>query len=194
LQCVPPTITAQQKGINARGGRVRVYTKPAVLEAERLIRTLLISHRIQPLQGPIACHFQFLWPYHRREPKPVLAERLSVCHATPPDFDNYSKLLCDCLTREKFFIDDGQIARALVEKYRSPITGIYIHLAVMPTTVEIPSGFCPNCWTKYIRATLYSPGVACSKCEYIEPLDFSIPEEDKSIMDFGTLSPDNLDL
>ena len=195
LTCNPPKMTAQQKGHSVRRGRVHVYTKPEIKAAEHMIRTLLIPHRlVEPLQGPLFVHLQFLWPYHRREKAKVIAERFAVRHASKPDFDNSAKLIIDCLGREKFFNDDGQIAGALVHKWRSPIIGIYIHLTTMETTVEIPPGFCPNCWMRKLRAIPYAPGRECKICGHLEPLDFSMPEEDRPLSIFGTVDPEILDL
>ena len=111
LDIVPPTVTAQQKGVFVRNGRAHFFTKAKVRQAENLLAALLAPHApAEPLHGPL--HFQARWcfPYRKSEPKRVTATGREIPHNTRPDLDNLEKGLLDVLTALRFWDDDNQVA------------------------------------------------------------------------------------
>ncbi len=112
LDCVPPTTTAQQKGVS----RGRFFTKAKVKDAERLYCTLLVPHRPKaPLTGPLSAEITFTFPFRNGESKSVIAQGW-MPHDKRPDCSNLVKLFEDCMGIVGFFGDDGQIADLRVRK------------------------------------------------------------------------------
>jgi Holliday junction resolvase RusA-like endonuclease len=115
----PPTMTAQQKGVSARSGKVRIFTKPEILaEKARMVAYLVRSRPPAPLAGPLRVSVQFLWP-----------DKPYGLRIVKPDLDNCLKLLLDACTAAGFWTDDNQVAELQARKLNSPdATGILVHV------------------------------------------------------------------
>ncbi len=133
LDCVPPTITSQQKGAfivppkaGEKGkGSIRFFTKPEVAKAERQLEALLRQHAPEtPREGPIRLTVVFAWPWRASEPA---KHRHGVrWKDTAPDTDNLVKMVKDCMSRTGFWTNDGQVASENVDKGWSDKPGISI--------------------------------------------------------------------
>jgi len=116
----PPTVTAQQKGVNRKTGR---YYKPAELrdaEAKYLAyaRAQAPEH---PMDGPVklAVTFRFLTNGSHQDGEPK---------TTKPDTDNMLKALKDALTKAGWWHDDAQVWVELTSKIWSTKPGISIQV------------------------------------------------------------------
>jgi Holliday junction resolvase RusA-like endonuclease len=110
LDIVPPTATAQQKGVFVRNGRAHFFTKAKVKQAENLLATLLKPYApAEPLRGPVHLQARWCFPYRKSEPKRVTAAGLEIPHTVRPDLDNLEKGLLDVLTALRFWGDDNQV-------------------------------------------------------------------------------------
>lgn len=117
-----PSTSAQQKGVQVRGGRPFFYTKQKVQDVKDLYTLLLRTHRPeQPLAGALRLIVKFYYPVKRPhkdgEPK-----------TTRPDTDNMIKLLKDVATACGYWIDDAQIADERVVKAYSDPSGIWFEV------------------------------------------------------------------
>lgn len=127
LPIIPPTATAQQKGVFVRGGRAHFYTKAKVREAEATYATLLMAHRPEtPTEGEIYLHVTFTFPYRKSEPKRVTRNGDIIPHLQRPDLDNLEKNLIDTMTRLGFWSDDSQIFEKYTRKLRGPSPAVDI--------------------------------------------------------------------
>lgn len=105
----PPTVTAQEKGIAVgKDGKPRLYDPPALAKARADFCAKLERHAPDaPFEGPVC--LRVMWLYNR-------ADGRTGWKDTRPDTDNLQKLLKDCMTRMRFWIDDAQVAREVVGK------------------------------------------------------------------------------
>ena len=123
---VPPTATAQQKGVFVRNGRAHFFTKKNVREAENLMAGMLAPYRPEkPLDGPLSLTVVLKFPFRKSEKKAVVAFG-SAPHDTRPDLDNLLKGLIDCMTHLGFWRDDAQIFHISTQKLRAVVPGLYI--------------------------------------------------------------------
>lgn len=106
-----------------KGGKMRIYTPSATVHAENIIRDTVMEKypsKVEPANlvfepgVPICLSATF----YRSRPKSL--KKSIELPVSRPDFDQYTKLLCDAL--EKFLYDnDSQITTALIKKrYGSP--------------------------------------------------------------------------
>jgi Holliday junction resolvase RusA-like endonuclease len=66
-----------------------------------------------PLEGPLWLRLVFAFPLNK-------ADKGKPCaHTVKPDWDNLPKTVCDILTKEKFWHDDGQVVLGQVLKIRT---------------------------------------------------------------------------
>ncbi len=133
IDCVPPTATAQRKGVFVRGGRVRFFTKRPVREAEGFLAALLSMHAPDvPYSGPVALEARWTFPFRKSERRSVVKAGVDVPHVSRPDLDNLEKGLLDVMTRLGFWTDDSLVADKHTSKSRGARPGIEI--AVRPLT------------------------------------------------------------
>lgn len=121
LPMIPPTITAQEKGINFSARKV--YTKSEVKDAENKFAAHLAAFiPDQPLDGPLK--LQVIWSF------PITGKHFDgEWKTTRPDTDNLIKLLKDVLSRLRFWKDDAQIALEISEKHYADLPGIFIRIS-----------------------------------------------------------------
>jgi len=109
VACVPPTVTAQQKGVRVRGKRPVFYTKERVRLAREMLWRLFEGHRPPvPLNGPLRVTVVMTFPWKAGESK---ANRAKGWMPMPvaPDWDNLAKTPFDVLSKLSFWCDDGQV-------------------------------------------------------------------------------------
>ena len=108
LDIVPPTVTAQQKGVFVRNGRAHFFTKQKVRDAEDFLAAMLAPHAPDvPLHGPVYFQARWCFPYRKSEPKRVTNAGREIAHTVRPDLDNLEKALLDVLTRLRYWEDDA---------------------------------------------------------------------------------------
>ena len=121
LDIVPPTATAQQKGVFVRNGHAHFFTKQKVRDAEDFLAALLAPHApAEPLRGPVYFQARWCFPYRKSEPKRVTNAGREIAHTVRPDLDNLEKSLLDVLTRLRYMEDDSQIFLKSTAKVLGP--------------------------------------------------------------------------
>ena len=123
IPCVPPTATAQGKGISARGGRVWTYQKPAQQEAEAFYRNVLRPYRpAVPLAGAVSLEVDVRWPFPKSHRNP----RSQAWKTTKPDSTNWIKMIEDVMTDLGFWNDDAQVCQHIILRRWHDTPGIGI--------------------------------------------------------------------
>lgn len=149
--------TAQQKGVSAIHGHIKVYTKPKVVESNERIRDAMITAmreigirfkhiQIKKKRGD---HARYILkrvvdnPIPKRVPIQVVivyqfpfqsnASQKRKAHGWEPmierpDVDNLTKSIFDIFTDLEWIGDDSQIVNARLSKIRSLTPGIQIRL------------------------------------------------------------------
>ena len=109
LNINPPTVTAQEHKVRVAGGRPRFYDTAKLKRARTQFETLLAAHRPDaPIDGPVELSVD--WRFATKSHKD------GTWRTTRPDTDNLQKLLKDCMTRTRFWIDDAQVCVETVTK------------------------------------------------------------------------------
>ena len=127
LDCIPPTATAQQKGVFIRNGRAHFFTKSKVRQSENFLAALLIPHvPPRPFTCPVYLCVRWCFPYRKSELRRNVAASALVPHTSRPDLDNLEKNLLDVLTRLNFWSDDSLVVQKHTTKFWGPRPGIYI--------------------------------------------------------------------
>jgi Holliday junction resolvase RusA-like endonuclease len=77
----------------------------------------------RPLEGPLWLQLVFGFPLNKAD------KGVGTAHAARPDWDNLPKTVCDILTREGFWHDDGQVVIGTVMKVRTatPFIGVRVN-------------------------------------------------------------------
>lgn len=137
LDIVPPTATAQQKGVMVRGGHAHFFTKAKVRQAENFLAALLREHApAEPFAEAVQVEITWCFPYRKSEPKWRTAGGSYLPHTTRPDLDNLEKGVLDTLTRLRFWTDDALIAR----KHTTKAWGPEPFLAIVVKTIAETKG------------------------------------------------------
>lgn len=126
VHCIPPTVTAQQKGAFVCGGKVRFFKKRIVQESENLYMRLFRQYApCTPLDAPLRVQAFFIYQWHATDSKKVRASGL-IPHDTRFDCDNISKTLLDSMGKLGFWVNDSRIADNRTYKFRGEVTGIAV--------------------------------------------------------------------
>jgi len=129
LNILPPTATAQQKGVFVRNGRAHFFVKKEVKEAEAFLGSLLAPYAPdEPMRGAVEFRATWVFPYRKSEPKRVTAAGEYIPHTSRPDLDNLEKGLLDTLTRLRFWEDDNQVAKKETVKAWGASPFLEIHI------------------------------------------------------------------
>lgn len=112
----PPRATAQEKGVDTRGGRPRFYDKPAVRDARRYYRDAAEIAMIgkKTMTGAVRLSVMFGFGTDDK------AKQRQLWKTTRPDCDNMVKILKDELTHAGVWKDDAQVAEVKVQKIWVP--------------------------------------------------------------------------
>jgi Holliday junction resolvase RusA-like endonuclease len=114
----PPTATAQEKQVRVVHGKPLFYDPAPVKEAKDLLTAHLAGHSPdKPLTGALQLRTLWLFPKGR-------SHKNGEWRITKPDTDNLQKLLKDCMTRTRFWIDDAQVCDEHVMKFWGVRPGI----------------------------------------------------------------------
>ena len=150
LSGVPPTATAQQKGVFVRNGRAHFFTKAKVKAAERTWRDMLTPHRAaigETIDAPVGVSVRFVFPYLASTPKRIVKAGIEIPQGRRPDIDNLLKALLDTMTQMTFWRDDGLIVSLHAEKWRGPEprTDITVNLIATPSLhARLTAAECPQ--------------------------------------------------
>ena len=125
IEIEPPTVTAQEKGLQIVRGKPYFYEKPEVKKAKRQFLWYLAQNRPEePMQG--ALMLKTVWTFKvRGKHKP------GEYRITRPDTDNLVKLFKDCMTKVGFFQDDSQVAYEITIKQWGETGSIDVMLSQM---------------------------------------------------------------
>jgi Holliday junction resolvase RusA-like endonuclease len=133
LPIVPPTTTAQQKGVFVTPtGKALFYEKANVKVARKLFMACLAPFRPPvPMQGPLQVSIEMHFPFRASEKRSVVNAAMPVPHYVRPDIDNMAKLPLDCMTKLGFWEDDGQISWLQARKLWSARPRIDVYVFAM---------------------------------------------------------------
>jgi Holliday junction resolvase RusA-like endonuclease len=108
--------------VTVRNGKPQFFDSPELAKARADLCAHLEQHSPDaPFEGPLS--LAVVWRFRDSKGREGWKD-------TKPDTDNLQKLLKDCMTRTRFWIDDAQVADEHVCKTWSPWPGI--HVIVLP--------------------------------------------------------------
>ncbi len=138
IPITPPKTTSQTKRLVMIGGKPRFFHKKEHQQAEGDLMVLMSAYApSEPLTGPLALRIDFVFPWRKSETKKRVA--LGSCpNDSRPDLDNQEKLVCDVMTKLRFYNDDGQIADKHTTKAWGDEVGISVHLSTIDQTTLPP--------------------------------------------------------
>lgn len=127
----PPTVTAQENQVAVVKKKPVFYKPEKLKEAKKIIIKHLMPFKPEkPYEGPIELHVVWLFPKGKRH-------KHNEWRITKPDTDNLEKLLKDCMTQVRFWNDDAQVVKEIVEKrWSDEPTGISIQIDTLPKIME----------------------------------------------------------
>lgn len=129
IPCSIPTVTAQQKGAFAIGGKVRFFKKKKVKESENTFAALLLPHQpSKPFSGPLCLVLRLTFPWRKSERKSRMSAYSSYPIETRPDCSNLVKTIEDVMTTLRFWNDDSQVSTLAISKRYGDRPGISINL------------------------------------------------------------------
>lgn len=144
IDCVPPTVTAQHKGVSivhkknasafagAKKFKPRFFKKPELEAAEQQYVAWFWPHRPPaPLEGPLRMEITFIYPWRKADLAKRLAGKLPcfLIKDTTPDHGNILKLPEDVMTGCRFWHDDAQVGVCLTRKGWGDRTGIHVKIS-----------------------------------------------------------------
>lgn len=148
LAIVPPKATSQSAGKrmfipkDKEGrvtGRPMFFKNKDAKQAEHDFTVLLQPFRPPaPIDNPIKLEVDIVWPWRATEPnwRRALGR---VYHTSKPDCSNWIKQMEDCMTKLRYWNDDGQVCDLHVTKAWGDKVGIYVSITEMETPARPPS-------------------------------------------------------
>lgn len=137
LNIVPPTATSQGAGkrmVIPKDSQGRVTGRPMFFKstksktAEHDFTILLQPHApSSPILNPIKLEVDVVWPWRAGEPQWRRALG-RVYHTSKPDCSNWIKQMEDCMTKLRFWRDDGQVAILHVSKAWGDQVGVFVRV------------------------------------------------------------------
>lgn len=122
MPMIPPTATHQEKKVTVLNGKPKFYEDPRLTDARQKLRAHLGQHRPEvPMEGALGLITVWQFPAGDKH-------RDREYRITKPDTDNLQKLLKDCMTAERFWLDDAQVCDERTVKRWSDQPGIWIYL------------------------------------------------------------------
>ena len=133
----PPKVTHQMHRIAVLKGKPIVYDGPSLRKARELFIQLLSQVMPEePLKGPVELTVVWRFPCPKKRGASFPAENKTGGEGwkiSKPDTDNLEKLLKDCMTACRFWKDDAQVAREIVEKIQTVSRhGVFVQVREMP--------------------------------------------------------------
>lgn len=121
MPMIPPTVTHQEKQVNAKNGKPVFYEPPRLANARVKLTAYLSKHVPEsPYCGAVRLIVKWCFPKGRH--------RDGEYKTTRPDTDNLNKLLKDCMTECGFWKDDALVASEICEKFWAETSGIYVRI------------------------------------------------------------------
>lgn len=120
MPMIPPTVTHQEHKVAVKNGKPIFYDPPELKDARQKLTANLSKHI---LPEPYCCGVRLVvkWLF------PITGKHKDGEYKiTKPDTDNLQKLLKDCMTDLRFWIDDALVASEVCEKFYAKVTGIYV--------------------------------------------------------------------
>lgn len=132
LAIVPPKATSQSAGKRMmimkhgpRAGQPMFFKNGKAQEAENDFTVLLQPFAPPaPIDAPIRLEVDVVWPWRAGEPQWRRALG-RVYHTSKPDCSNWIKQMEDCMTKLRYWNDDGQVAILVVSKAWGDQVGIF---------------------------------------------------------------------
>lgn len=143
LPIIPPKATSQGAGKrmfipkDKEGrvtGRPMFFKNKDAKQAEHDFTVLLQPFRPPaPIDNPIKLEVDIVWPWRATEPnwRRALGR---VYHTSKPDCSNWIKQMEDCMTKLRYWNDDGQVCDLHVTKAWGDQVGIFVR--VIPLEVQ----------------------------------------------------------
>lgn len=124
---IPWVVKPKQSFRMTKGGFA--FPDPKVKKNAFALAGFAAQHRPEaPFKDAVSVDIVVHYPWRKSESKKRRA-RQQIPKDTRPDWDNLSKQVCDVLESCGFFLDDGQIARVLFEKFwGSRASGVEIRI------------------------------------------------------------------
>ena len=128
-----PTVTAQMKRVDTRGGRPRFYDSPELKQTRQLFLQLLRPHAPQePFKGPVSLTTVWIFPLPKaRKVKP------GAYKITKPDTDNLLKLFKDCMAEAGYFENDSRVCSETTIKIYNDQPGIFVKVEELPAGANL---------------------------------------------------------
>lgn len=125
VPCNPPRTTKQaHTHTRVVGAYARVYADAEGDRLEADLREILRAHvPAEPYAVAVACVVEVVWGWNVGDLKRDRAVG-QVAHGTIPDADNYAKQVLDCMTRLRYWRDDGLVADLRITKRRARVAGM----------------------------------------------------------------------
>lgn len=141
LNIVPPTATAQQKGVFVRNGRAHFFTKANVRDAENFLAGMIAPHAPEEaIKDPVFVQVRWCFPYRKSEKRSIVKEGREIPHTSRPDLDNLEKNLLDVLTRLNFWEDDSQVYAKFTAKCWGPSPYLAVSIKTEAEIYNRPKG------------------------------------------------------
>ena len=122
LPMIPPTTTQQTHRVSAKNGKPVFYNSPELNAAEAKLSDAVGKYRPKaPISGGVRLITKWCFPVSGKH-------KSGEYKTSRPDTDNLQKLLKDVMTKNKFWLDDAQVASEICEKFWADIPGIYIYV------------------------------------------------------------------
>lgn len=122
MPMIPPTVTQQEHKVAVKNGKPIFYDPPELKDARQKLTANLSKHT-PPVSYNCGVRLVVKWLF------PITGKHKDGEYkTTKPDTDNLQKLLKDCMTDLRFWIDDALVASEVCEKFYAKVTGIYVRI------------------------------------------------------------------
>lgn len=120
ISMIPPTPTAQEKGVTVRNGKPHFYEKPEIAAIRESFRAHLSKFvPEQPYSGAVQLVTKWCFPISGKH-------KNGEYKTSRPDTDGSVKLFKDAMTDVGYWKDDAQVASEVTEKFWATTPGIYV--------------------------------------------------------------------
>lgn len=122
LPMIPPTPTAQEKGVTVRNGKPHFYEKPEITTIRLQFQVNLRKHvPEQSYTGAVRLITKWCFPVKGKH-------KDGEYRTSRPDTDGIIKLFKDAMTDVGFWKDDALVASEITEKFWAALPGIYVSI------------------------------------------------------------------
>lgn len=122
MPMIPPTVTHQEHKVTVKNGKPIFYDPPELKDARQKLTAHLSKYiPAEPYYCGVRLVVKWLFPITGNH-------KNGEYKTTKPDTDNLQKMLKDCMTDLRFWIDDALVASEVCEKFYAETTGIYVRI------------------------------------------------------------------